>query len=80
MDKFDETIFRFITKRIAYYTRRNRVLIACSGGVDSVVLLTFLAMNREKLGIEVAAVHVDHMLRGEESEADGDFVRELCKT
>ena len=27
-------------------------------------LLHFMATNREKLGIEVAAVHVDHMLRG----------------
>ena len=79
MDKFDESIFRFITKE-SLITEGNRVLIACSGGIDSVVLLHFMAMNSEKLGIEVAAVHVDHMLRGAESEEDGVFVRELCKT
>lgn len=79
MDIFNEIIFRFIKKE-SLITRGNRVLVACSGGVDSVVLLHFLAMHREKLGIEVGAVHVNHMLRGEESKADGTFVGNLCET
>jgi len=58
----------------------NRILVACSGGVDSVALLHFLAINRKVLRVEVAAVHVDHMLRGFESAADGLLVSDLCKT
>ena len=77
MDKFKQTIFRFI-KEWSLITPGDRVLIACSGGVDSVALLHFMASNRERLGIEVAAIHVDHMLRGEESAADGTFVERLC--
>ena len=42
-------------------------------------LLHFMAINRKQLGIEVAAVHVDHMLRGEESAADGLFVKGLVQ-
>nr|WP_225942148.1 tRNA lysidine(34) synthetase TilS [Sporosarcina limicola] len=57
----------------------NRVLVGCSGGVDSVALLHFMASNRGKMGVEVAAVHVDHMLRAEESAADGMLVEDLCK-
>ncbi len=55
----------------------DRVLVACSGGVDSVALLHFMASHRRRMGIEVAAVHVDHMLRGEESAADGALVEEI---
>lgn len=79
MNTFDETVFRFIKKE-SLLLEGGRVLIACSGGVDSVVLLHFIAMNRERWGVDVAAIHVDHMLRGEESEEDGAFVRQLCET
>lgn len=79
MDSFNEIIFQFIKKE-SLISQGDRVLVACSGGVDSVMLLHFLAMHREKLDIEVAAVHVNHMLRGEESRTDGTFVRRLCET
>ena len=79
MDKFDDRIFEFIMNE-SLILDGDRVLIACSGGVDSVVLLHFMAMNSEKLGIKVAAIHVDHMLRGVESKLDGVFVKELCET
>ncbi|MBD7909506.1 tRNA lysidine(34) synthetase TilS [Sporosarcina gallistercoris] len=57
----------------------DRVLIACSGGVDSVVLLHFLSEQRERLDIEIGAIHVDHCLRGEESATDGKVVQKLCE-
>ena len=75
---FDNTILNYMQKE-ALLASNNRVLLACSGGVDSIVLLHFFAVNREELGIEVAAVHVDHMLRGAESAADGVLVSELCE-
>ncbi|WP_342507756.1 tRNA lysidine(34) synthetase TilS [Sporosarcina sp. FSL K6-2383] len=78
MDTFKQSIFRFI-KEWSLIVPGNRVLVACSGGVDSVALLHFMATYRDRMGIEVAAIHVDHMLRGEESAADGLFVEELCK-
>ena len=78
MDKLKQTIFRFI-KEWSLMAPGDRVLIACSGGVDSVALLHFMASNQDRMGIEVAAIHVDHMLRGEESAADGTFVEGFAK-
>ncbi|MGM9921130.1 MAG: tRNA lysidine(34) synthetase TilS [Bhargavaea sp.] len=56
----------------------SRVLIACSGGPDSVALLHVMRRLGENSGFTVGAVHVDHMLRGEESAEDARFVRALC--
>lgn len=78
MQAFERKILDFIQKE-ALLTTGQRVLVACSGGVDSVALLLFMANSREKLGIEVAAVHVDHMLRGKESAEDGIFVKSICE-
>ncbi|WP_203248983.1 tRNA lysidine(34) synthetase TilS [Sporosarcina beigongshangi] len=78
MDTFKQSIFQFI-KEWALIEPGSRVLVACSGGVDSVALLHFMATHRDRMDIEVAAIHVDHMLRGEESAADGVFVEELCR-
>ena len=52
----------------------ERVLCALSGGVDSVYLLCQL----KERGIDLCAAHYNHCLRGEESERDERFVRELC--
>jgi tRNA(Ile)-lysidine synthetase-like protein len=56
----------------------DRVLVACSGGSDSMALLHFLHEEQKSLQIEVSAVHVNHMLRGEESEEDCRFVERFC--
>ena len=53
----------------------ERVLVALSGGADSVSLLVAL----KELGYPVFAVHVNHHLRGDESDRDENFCRELCR-
>jgi tRNA(Ile)-lysidine synthase len=55
------------------------VLAAVSGGADSTALLLTLAELRED-GFTVVAAHVNHHLRGRESDEDEQFVRELCAT
>ncbi|MGE3804862.1 MAG: tRNA lysidine(34) synthetase TilS [Gemmataceae bacterium] len=54
--------------------REGRVLVALSGGPDSVALLRALVV----LGRDVVAAHLNHLLRGDESDGDETFVRELC--
>ncbi|MEA2489644.1 MAG: tRNA(Ile)-lysidine synthase [Acidobacteriota bacterium] len=54
-----------------------RILVAVSGGVDSTALLVGLVSLRED-GFEVVAAHVNHHLRGAESNGDETFVRDLC--
>lgn len=56
----------------------DRVVCALSGGADSVALLHCLLSLRETLGIQVAAAHYNHCLRGAESDEDEAFVRRLC--
>lgn len=56
----------------------DRVLCALSGGADSVAMTLVLNENREALGIEVIAAHVNHMLRGAEADRDEAFCRAFC--
>jgi len=53
----------------------ERVLIALSGGADSVVLLHAL----KSMGYDLCAAHVNHMIRGEEALCDEWFVVDLCR-
>ncbi len=56
----------------------GRVLVACSGGGDSVALLLLLWALRKSLGLELSVAHADHGLRPE-AEEDAAFVRQLCR-
>jgi tRNA(Ile)-lysidine synthase len=55
-----------------------RVLVAVSGGADSVVLLDLLARLAPTWRFELTVAHFNHQLRGAEAERDEAFVRELC--
>lgn len=75
-----------LEEKVIAYNERNRlfgagdhVLVACSGGADSMALLAFFRQQRERFGIEVSAVHVDHMLRAQESAEDRRFVERVCR-
>lgn len=58
----------------------DSVLVAVSGGADSVCLLHLLLSLKEPLSLrEVAALHVHHGLRGEEADRDERLVRALCR-
>ena len=72
-------------EKIAGYCRRHEmishgdgVLVALSGGGDSVGLLHVLVRLRDVMGITVEAAHLNHSLRGEESDRDERFCRTLC--
>ncbi|MBI5638011.1 MAG: tRNA lysidine(34) synthetase TilS [Nitrospinae bacterium] len=54
------------------------VCAAVSGGPDSTALLLLLHELRTRLGISIAALHINHGLRGAESDEDARFCRELC--
>ena len=59
--------------------RGDSVAVAFSGGPDSTALLHILCALRDKLGISVSAVHINHGLRGNESNEDESFAIELAK-
>lgn len=72
-------------KKICNFIKDNKLLskndtVVCglSGGADSVALLLSLFELKDKFGINVEAVHVNHCLRGDESDRDEEFCHQLC--
>lgn len=59
-------------------SKGERILVAVSGGADSMCLLHALWCMREQLCIDVAAAHYEHGLRGTESLRDCNFVETYC--
>ncbi len=55
------------------------ILIAFSGGKDSVALTGLLLEVRDEAGITLAACHVNHMIRGDEADRDEAFCRAFCE-
>ena len=77
MHKLAQTVLGYILKN-DLFRPGDRVGVAVSGGADSVTLLRLLVELRSQLGIVLSAVHLNHKLRGAESDADEQFVRELA--
>ena len=63
-----------LTRRCAMLPDGALVLAAVSGGVDSISLLHWLHAR----GVNVAAAHLHHGLRGEAADGDEAFVRDFC--
>ncbi len=61
-------------KRCNHITPRTKLLVAVSGGADSVVMLDALY----RIGIESVVAHCNFHLRGDESDNDAQFVANLA--
>lgn len=73
-------------KKIREYIRQqgmiqpgDRVIVAVSGGADSVCLLSVLCALAPELSVSLRALHVHHGLRGVEADRDEAYVKELCE-
>lgn len=78
MKHYEQTMLAYVAEH-ELFEKGDRLVIGVSGGVDSMVLLHFLASKRQQLGITIIAVHIDHMLRGEQSAQDRQFVEQQCR-
>lgn len=70
-----------VLKTIEKYELLNKndnVLVALSGGSDSVSLLTVLLLLKNEYALNIEAAHINHSLR-EEADDDTEFVKQLCK-
>lgn len=75
----NNTVYRTLCEKCGL-SDKERIIVALSGGADSSVLLDILLKIRDEYGnIEVFAAHVNHNLRGDESNRDEVFVRNLCE-
>lgn len=75
-----------LEQRVLRFIRSNelikagqKVLVAVSGGPDSVCLLNTLYKLQTDLNITLHIAHLNHQLRGEESEADARYVADLAR-
>ena len=75
--EFMDNIDKLITKD-KLIVKGDVVGVACSGGIDSMVLLHYLNANKEKFGCEVMAINIDHCIRAN-SANDSMFVINWCK-
>ena len=66
-------------KKHGLISNGDTVLIALSGGADSVFLTRFLIGIREEYKLTLKAAHIEHGIRGAESKVDCEFVENLCR-
>jgi tRNA(Ile)-lysidine synthase len=74
----EQKVYRTI-RRFGMVRPGDRVLVSVSGGADSTALLVVLDRLSSRLGATLAAAHLDHGLRGEESDEDARAVAALCE-
>ncbi len=74
LDKIKKTLLEEINIK-----RGDRILVALSGGADSMLLITLLLKLKDELGFDLSCFHLDHMYRGKESYEDYCFVKEFAR-
>lgn len=74
----EQKILKFIDQH-KLIAENDYVLLGLSGGIDSVFALHFLIKYKNRFNINVSAVHINHGLRGTESDADQKFCEKLCE-
>ncbi len=58
--------------------RGKRLLLAVSGGADSVALLRGMLEVQQKFQLDLAVAHLNHLLRGVDSDNDAQWLKEQC--
>lgn len=76
----EQRLLRAVSDALARIAMRRGalVLVALSGGPDSVALLHAMLALRDRFGYRLAAAHLNHCIRAAESDRDEAFVRDLC--
>lgn len=77
MVRFEQHVLARV-RQVKLLNQQDRVLVAVSGGPDSVALLHLFCAWKTALNLSLLVVHFNHGLRGEESEDDASFVHTLC--
>ena len=74
----EQRVWQFIREQ-RLVSSQQKLLVAVSGGPDSVCLLHILVELQGELDIKLHVAHLDHQLRGAESEADAGYVADLAR-
>lgn len=74
----EERVARFVRAR-GLLPHGSTLVVAVSGGQDSVCMLDILVRLRDELGLRLHVAHLNHMFRGAQSEREAEYVRELAR-
>lgn len=61
------------------FLKGEHIIVGVSGGADSIALLHFLNQIKDDFNLNITAVNINHLIRGEESDLDTNFVIDFCK-
>jgi len=67
-------------KENSMFDKGDKVIVAVSGGPDSTSLLYILNAFKEELGITLVGAHINHCLRGDESDKDEEYAKKTCES
>jgi len=76
--ELEESVLAFIEAH-RLFSPRETVVVAVSGGPDSICLLYTLLALQERLGIRLYVAHLNHQLRGHESDEDAEYVTAVAR-
>ncbi len=71
--------FEGFVRKHQLISENDKVIVGASGGIDSTVLLDLMIEMKHALHLEVAVAHINHKLRGNESDEDEKFVNKLAE-
>lgn len=80
--KRSNTLLRNFTHYIRkqnLFSPNQTVIIAVSGGIDSLVMLDLFAQLQESWNLQLYIAHINHQLRGKESDGDEKFVKKIAE-
>jgi tRNA(Ile)-lysidine synthase len=69
--------FENYIRKYQLISENDKIIVSVSGGIDSTVLLDLMVELKSRMNIEIAVAHINHRLRGNESEEDEKFVKGL---
>lgn len=78
MKKIEQKIIQFVEQN-ELVNHGDKILVALSGGPDSVLALHFFFKFRKKFKVDLFAVHFNHRLRGKEADKDEAFCEKFCE-
>lgn len=76
--RLSERLFESVTRE-GLIKPNEKILVAFSGGADSVALLLLLGELSERLNISLFSAHLNHGIRGEEADRDEAFCIKMCE-
>ena len=73
----EQQVLQFIQKH-RLISAEEKLVVAVSGGADSVCMLNIMVQKQAELGVELHIAHLNHQLRGTESDSDARYVSDLA--